>query len=98
MIVPVAGVKAMNINLSGIEVGDPVELLAEPTNPYDPNAVAVCVRNQERIGYLQRELAARFAKEGDLAAWSAEVAEVLCWEGQPAGLRLDLSRNHAVRR
>lgn len=92
MIVPVAGVKAMGIDLSGIEVADIARLSPEPENPYDPNAVAVEIHGR-RVGYLQRYLAERFAagKLLPLEHWHASVIEVLFFEGRPAGLRLDLT-------
>jgi hypothetical protein len=95
VLVPLAGVKAMHVDLTGIEVGDGLELCPEPSNEYDANAISV--RHAGRpIGYLQRELAAKFG--GDLAPmgsvynWHATVAEILNFDGAPAGLRIDLSR------
>ena len=40
-----------------------LDLIAEPDNPADPNAIAVCRRNGQQIGYLPRELAAIVSKE-----------------------------------
>jgi hypothetical protein len=39
-----------------------VQLVAEPTNPHDPNAVAVTTEDGTTIGYLAREMAATFQK------------------------------------
>jgi hypothetical protein len=52
-------------------------LRPEPTNPYDPNAVAVCIDGLQ-IGHLSREAAKAFAPVADvlvgrLAACSAVV-------------------------
>lgn len=33
------------------------KLVPEPTNPYDPNAVAVCTEGDAKIGYLSRDVA-----------------------------------------
>lgn len=88
MILPVAGVKAMNSDLSGIAVGDWADLLAEPDNPYDRNAIAVWLHGR-RVGYLQRE----WARSHRADEWEARVAEVLLFEGTPAGLRLDVQRD-----
>lgn len=89
MIVPVAGVAAMGSDLTGIEIGDPAVLVAEPDNPYDSSAIAVWVRGRH-VGYLQRELAARLARlAGDPPA-NATVAQVLFHDGRPSGLRLEL--------
>jgi hypothetical protein len=41
------------IILNGLNVGDFVELLAEPDNPYDSNAIAVIAKG-EHIGYVPR--------------------------------------------
>ena len=43
----------------------PRELLVlrhDPDNPYDPNAMMVCRKSNEQIGYLNRELAAEVAR------------------------------------
>jgi len=41
--------------LSRCVAGDPVELVPEPSNPFDPNAVAVIVPGKGMIGYLPRD-------------------------------------------
>ena len=99
----VAGVKAGHRDLSGIQVGDPVSLDPEPHNRFDPNAIAVRwehdrdgVRVKRHIGYLQTELAARFARGQlqPLNSWHAAVIEVLAYDGRPSGIRLDLTLHH----
>jgi hypothetical protein len=105
VIVPVAGVKAGSRDLSGIKVGDPVSLDPEPTNRFDPNAIAVRwefdrdgVKVKRHIGYLQRHLAARFAARTllPLESWSASVIEVLHFDGAPSGIRLALTLRSEV--
>jgi hypothetical protein len=51
----------------GIAIGDPLTLLHEPTNQWDPNAVKVFWREQW-IGYLPKDMAALVAAEVPQAA------------------------------
>jgi len=51
----------------GIAIGDPLTLLHEPTNQWDPNAVKVFWREQW-IGYLAKDMAALVAAEVPQAA------------------------------
>lgn len=44
-----------------------VQLVREPDNPHDPNAVAVIAGAKGKIGYVPRELAAGMAKQLDQA-------------------------------
>ena len=39
------------------KAGDPLRLKSEPSNRFDPHAVAVLTRNGEQIGYLSRDRA-----------------------------------------
>ena len=59
----VAGVrfrKNWKDNLSKIEEGDLLNLVAEPTNPYDPNAVQV-FHNEVLLGYVPKKFSAEVA-------------------------------------
>jgi hypothetical protein len=41
----------------------PVQLIPEPTNPYDPHAImVVSPTNRDRLGYMAREKAAEYAE------------------------------------
>jgi hypothetical protein len=51
----------------GIAIGDPLTLLHEPTNQWDPNAVKVFWKKQW-IGYLPKDMAALVAAEVPQAA------------------------------
>ncbi|PQO42810.1 HIRAN domain-containing protein [Blastopirellula marina] len=44
-----------------LDIGDPVKLHREPSNPVDPNAVMVLDSNNHLLGYLKREVAVWFA-------------------------------------
>lgn len=46
------------------KVGDPVELVREPANPYDKNAIAVFAKGGQ-LGYLRRDDAAEYAPRLD---------------------------------
>jgi hypothetical protein len=87
MIVPVKGVAAMQVDLTGIDEGDPLALVAEPENQYDSHAIRV-EHDGRRIGYLDRNLAARITAD----TFRASVAAVLFYEGEPKGLRIFLNR------
>ncbi len=54
----VAGVKQDQ----GVSIDGMVILVPQPTNPYDPNAVAVVVDDGGLIGYLPRDVAGRCAR------------------------------------
>ena len=41
-------------------VGDPVQLIPEPDNPHDRNAIRVLLQNGRQIGYISRRQAERF--------------------------------------
>jgi HIRAN domain-containing protein len=46
---------------------DSLMLRAEPDNPFDPNAIAVCRKNGDQLGYLDRRLAGEITR--DIAAY-----------------------------
>ncbi len=55
----VAGYRFQNGNLA--TAGEPVRFVREPQNAADPNAIAIHNNSGQRIGYLFREIAARYA-------------------------------------
>jgi hypothetical protein len=79
------------------------DLVAEPENEHDPNAVAVCVSGHH-VGYLSRDDAARY--QAAIAACASGGRRVLCaaraYGGGPdaetIGMRLELGSPEAVRR
>jgi hypothetical protein len=52
----------------GVEDRRAFALVAEPQNPHDPHAVAVHLDGGERVGYLPREEAQRYARLLDAVA------------------------------
>ena len=78
---PVRGTKAMDVDLDHCRVGQPIELVAEPTNPYDCHAVQVVALPDDQalvweralLGYVPRELARRM----DPDEWVPELSAVL---------------------
>ena len=48
-----------------LRLGDALQLVREPSNPADPNAVGVCDRGGNHLGYLKREVAEWFAHKLD---------------------------------
>jgi hypothetical protein len=94
----VAGVKAMDVDLTRIKEDYEVELRPEPSNLYDRNAIQIVawygkVKAQDGhvLGYVPR-VWAQVLKASD---WTATVAFVCQFQGQPAGLRLNLDRRQA---
>ncbi len=62
----VVGIKFHRGHVEGILQEDSVELVREPNNAYDPNAIQVKLHTGEILGYLTREFAAAFAKQMDV--------------------------------
>jgi hypothetical protein len=93
--IAVAGVKAMDSDLTRIQEGHEVELRAEPSNPHDAHAIQVIgwyhmARSEAGhvLGYVPRDWAAVLTAD----QWVATVHRVLEHEGKRAGLRLKLRR------
>jgi len=61
----VVGIKFHRGHTDGIVSGETVDLVREPENAYDPNAIRVNLANGETLGYLTKEFAAVFAKQLD---------------------------------
>jgi hypothetical protein len=56
----------------------------DPTNEFDPNAIAVDVDGLGRIGHVPRKVSERLAPEIDAGTgWRAEVREVLVHPDNP---------------
>lgn len=48
-----------------LSVGEEVQLVREPDNPYDKNAIKVVRKTGQCFGYINRDLASGFAKKFD---------------------------------
>jgi hypothetical protein len=59
----VVGIKFHRGHVDGIRPGDAVQLVREPNNTYDRNAVRVNLDSGETLGYLTREFAAKVARQ-----------------------------------
>jgi hypothetical protein len=74
----VVGIKFHRGHVDGIAQGDGVELVREPENAYDPNAIQVKLRNGETLGYLTREFVAVLAKQMDVGSgFRAQVSRIV---------------------
>jgi hypothetical protein len=63
-------------------VGEPIELVPEPDNAYDHDAVKVCRANGEQLGYLPS--GHRMAENGDLNAdYRVTIEEIYPLEEKP---------------
>ena len=60
-------------------IGEDIDLVPEPDNPHDANAVAVKRRGTgEQIGYLSRDVAGRLVEQAESGtAFSAEIHEII---------------------
>lgn len=61
----VVGIKYHRGNIDGIGQGDPVDLIREPTNAHDPNAIQVKLKSGEILGYVTSEFAAAHSPQMD---------------------------------
>jgi len=61
----IVGIKYHQGNLSDIKIGDLVQLLREPENHFDSNAIRVVLQTGETLGYLAAECAAVVAADID---------------------------------
>jgi hypothetical protein len=74
----VVGIKFHMGNLDGISVGDIVQLVREPHNAHDPNAIRVILQAGGTMGCLTKEVAAVFAKQLDAGGdTQAQVSKIL---------------------
>lgn len=88
--VAVRGIQAGGYGISHCLDRDPVELVPEPDNAYDPHAIRVVSASGGMLGYVPADYAAVM----NAADWTAVIAAVLPHPktGAPAGLRLTLTR------
>src|ERR1700740_1791548 len=73
-----------------------LRLIAEPDNPFDANAIAVCRGNGEQLGYLGQRLAEemhRWMARGE--NWSAVLTEVTGRDKRELGANIALVRKKA---
>jgi hypothetical protein len=86
----VRGIQAGGYDISHCLDGDPVELVPEPNNEFDRNAIRVDAVTGETLGYLPADYAAVMESR----EWSASILVVVLHPvtGAPAGLRLALKR------
>jgi len=61
-VAPVVGIKYHRRNTDGLNIGDLVQLVREPENIHDPNAVQVKVLGAELLGYVPGQLAPKLAE------------------------------------
>ncbi|HTV63185.1 MAG TPA: HIRAN domain-containing protein, partial [Verrucomicrobiae bacterium] len=74
----VVGIKYHRGHLDDIVQGDNVQLVREPDNHYDTNAVRVNLQSGETLGYLSKEFAAAMAAQMDTGGCpQAKVSRIL---------------------
>lgn len=81
---PLAGSQYYRLNelQRNIQVGDPLELVREPENPHDPNAIAVRWRGQA-LGYLPRKENRAVAKAIDDGETVRATVEAITADANP---------------
>lgn len=85
--------------LARLKGNEPCRLVPEPTNAYDPNALAVHVALSDgsiaHVGYVPRDLARQIAPALEGENLMVEIAEVIggfeLWDGEIANLGLVLN-------
>ena len=76
----------------GLALGDELQLVREPANPYDPNAVAVRYGTLA-LGFLRREIAKRLAPKIDAGTrYTARVASVTGGGERNTGVNIAVRR------
>jgi hypothetical protein len=84
---PVAGVSFRQDVVRATPIGTAVVIVADPTNPHDPDARAIVTTEGRLLGYVPAKLIERLASLG--ATLIGEVSEVLV--GETWGLRVRVS-------
>jgi len=83
LVCAVSGISFYQDNLDDLSIGDKLDIVPQPENPYDPGALAV-YRNGKQLGYLPKKVAERF----NTLTFSGEIVYIL--KGKLTGLRIRL--------
>jgi single-stranded-DNA-specific exonuclease len=84
--------------VAGLAAGDPLELVRDPENPHDANAIAVRY-GKLQLGYLRREIARRLAPNIDAGdRYTASVGSVTGGGERNVGVNLHVRRHRALSR
>jgi len=83
LVCAVAGISFYQDNLENLSIGDKLDIIPQPENPYDPGALAV-YKNGKQLGYLPRKVAERF----NSLKITGEIIYIL--KGKLTGLRIRL--------
>lgn len=78
-------------------VPEELQLVPEPDNPFDSNAIAVCRANGEQLGYLNQRLAADMHRwMGNGQQWVAVLTQIIGNDPPGVGAILSLVRKKAA--
>lgn len=86
LVCAVAGISFYQDNLEGLSIGDKLDIIPQPENPYDPGALAVFY-NGKQLGYLPKVVSERFTTN----KINGEIIYIL--KGKLTGLRIRLFLN-----
>ncbi|MBI3976494.1 MAG: single-stranded-DNA-specific exonuclease RecJ, partial [Armatimonadetes bacterium] len=79
--------------LPSVRTGQPLHLVRQPANPYDPHAIAVLTADRQQLGFLSARLAGRLAPSIDAGARYTVTASQLTGGGERAyGLNIFIQR------
>ena len=82
--------------VAGLAPGDPLDLVREPDNPHDPNALAVRY-GRLQLGYVRREIAARLAPNVDGGdRYRASVGSITGGGARHVGVNIRVRRERLV--
>ena len=85
--------------IASCRVGENIQLIPDPSNPYDENAIIVCRMNGNLLGFIRRELAEQMKMTDDMSKMVAQVEALTGGtSSQPTRgivIRLARSRNAA---
>ncbi|MGH2453978.1 MAG: single-stranded-DNA-specific exonuclease RecJ [bacterium] len=80
-------------SLSSVRPGQPLHLIRQPSNPYDPHAIAVVTADGRQLGFLSAMIAGRLAPSIDAGARYTATASQLTGGGERAhGLNIFIQR------
>lgn len=87
-ILPIAGAKAYPETVAKLHEGDLLQIVPEPTNAYDANAMRIINSSCQTVGYLPAAIAGRVTREIGQVPLVARVSEVTTFEGVKVGARI----------
>lgn len=89
-LLPIAGAKAYAPVISRLNKGEVLQIVPEPTNPYDKNAMRIIDARCQTVGYLPAAIAARVTGDLGSVPMVARVEELTQHDGVQVGARISI--------